>query len=156
MRIKITTIILIVIALCLITSCTKPKNKMEVYSFSGEDENITISNGLVIVTDDLEKFIGGNLSFKDEEPSGVKGYLKRFFFYKDGAEVTIFNGSTTMKGTTKGLHISSDLGSISSKDLFYDNDLELIKGSLNFSISGNLMNGEDFEYNLVLAVKKVY
>ncbi|WMM26785.1 hypothetical protein RBU61_08910 [Tissierella sp. MB52-C2] len=156
MRIKFTTIILIVIALCFITSCTKRQDKMEVYSFSGENENITISNGLIIVTDGSEKFIGGDLSFKVEEPSDVKSYFKKFFFYKDGVEITILNGSTTTEGATKGLHISSDLGSISSKDLFYDNDLELIKGSLNFSISGNLMNGEDFEYNLVLVVKKVY
>ncbi len=66
------------------------------------------------------------------------------------------NNSTRVQGIAKGLNISSELGSISSEDLFFANDLELIKGSLNFSISGNLVDGEDFEYDLSLVVKKVY
>lgn len=156
MKKRIITITLIVIVLCFITSCTKPKNKIEIYSFSGEDENITIDNGLIIVTDDLEKFIGGDLSFKSEEPSGVKDYFDKFSFYKDGNEDTILSNATKTEGTIEGLQVSSELGSISGEDLFYGNDLELIKNSLNFSLSGKLINGERFEYNLVLVVKKVY
>lgn len=156
MKKRFVAIALIIILLFIITSCTKPENQTEVYSFSGENENIVINNGLIIVTDDLEKFVGGDISFKGEEPSNVKDYFVRFYFYKDGNEETIMNNATTSQGITKGLNISSDLGSISSKDLFFANDLELIVGSLKFSISGNLIDGEDFEYDLSLIVKKVY
>lgn len=156
MKKRFVAIALIIILLFIITSCTKPENQTEVYSFSGENENIVINNGLIIVTDDLEKFVGGDISFKGEEPSNVKDYFVRFYFYKDGNEETIMNNATTSQGITKGLNISSDLGSISSKDLFFANDLELIIGSLNFSIGGNLIDGEDFEYDLSLIVKKVY
>lgn len=156
MRKRFAAIALIVILLFIITSCTKPEDQTEVYSFSGENENISINNGLIIVTKDLEKFIGGDLSFKGEEPLDVKGYFERFFFYKDGNEETILNNATTTEGATEGLHISSELGSISSENLFYNNDLELIKGSLNFLINGELINGESFEYDLTLVVKKVY
>ena len=34
----------------------------------------------------MEKFTGGDLSFKGEEPSDVKDYFEKFFFYKDGNE----------------------------------------------------------------------
>nr|WP_312576954.1 hypothetical protein [Sedimentibacter sp.] len=156
MKKRIISITLIVIVLCFITSCTTQKNKIEIYSFSGEDENIKINNGLIIVTDDLEKFIGGDLSFKGEEPSNVKDYFEKFSFYKDGNEDTIMSNATKTEGTTEGLQISSELGSISGEDLFYGDDLELIKNSLNFSLSGKLMNGEGFEYNLVLVIKKAY
>ena len=156
MKKRFVAIALIIILLFIITSCTKPENQTEVYSFSGENENIVINNGLIIVTDDLEKFVGGDISFKGEEPSNVKDYFVRFYLYKDGNEETIMNNATTSQGITKGLNISSDLGSISSKDLFFANDLELIVGSLKFSISGNLIDGEDFEYDLSLIVKKVY
>ena len=156
MKKRFVAIALIIILLFIITSCTKPENQTEVYSFSGENENIVINNGLIIVTDDLEKFIGGDISFKGEEPSNVKDYFDRFYFYKDGNEETIMNNATTSQGITKGLNISSDLGSISSKDLFFANDLELIVGSLKFSISGNLIDGEAFEYVISLIVKKVY
>jgi hypothetical protein len=47
---------------------------------------IAINNGLIIVTDGMEKFTGGDLSFKGEEPSDVKDYFEKFFFYKDGNE----------------------------------------------------------------------
>lgn len=52
------------------------------------------------------------------------------------------------------MHIPPDIGSISSKELFYSNDLDLVKNSLTFSFDGEFMNGENFEYNLVLDVKK--
>lgn len=96
------------------------------------------------------------MTFKGEEPSDVKYSDTKFFFYKDGVENTILNNSQSIEGTTKGTHIQQDMGSISSKDLFYGDDLEQIKKSLIFSVSGILMNGENFEYNLVLNVKKVY
>lgn len=156
MRKKFIVFALIIILLWVFASCTRPENQTEIYSFSGENENITINNGLIIVTDDLEKFIGGDLLFKGEEPLDVKDYFEKFFFYKDGNEETIFNNATTTEGASVGLHISSELGSISSENLFYNNDLELIKESLNFLISGKLMNGEGFEYDLTLVVKKVY
>lgn len=149
-------IALIAIWLSIITFCTKPENQIEVYSFSGENENIAINNGLIIVTDDLEKFIGGDLSFHGEEPSDVKEYFDRFYYYKGSNEETIMSNSARIQGVVKGLNISSELGSISSKDLFFANDMELIKGSLKFSISGNLIDGKDFEYDLSLFVKKVY
>ena len=57
MKKGIISITLITAILFIITSCASPKNKIEIYSFNGEDENIIINNGLIIVTDDLEKFI---------------------------------------------------------------------------------------------------
>ncbi|MFZ7101652.1 MAG: hypothetical protein ACOWWO_03205 [Peptococcaceae bacterium] len=156
MRRKLAIIVLFVIVVFLTTSCTKQQEEIEIYSFSGENNTITINNGLIIVTDDLEKFIGGDLTFKGEEPSDVKYSFTKFYFYKDGVETTILSNSESIEGTTKGTYISPDMGSISSKNLFYGNDLEQIKKSLNFSVSGIFMNGKNFEYNLVLDVKKAY
>ncbi len=138
MRKKLITITLMVIILYLITSCTKPKSKIEVYSFNGEDENIAINKGLIIITDDLEKFIGGDLLFKNEEQSYIKDYFMKFFYYKDGNEEVILNDTSTVKDAVKGVHITSELGSVSSKKLFYD-DLDLIKKSLSFSLSGKVV-----------------
>lgn len=60
MREKFIAIILIVILLLLFAACTRKVSQTEIYSFSGENENIEINNGLIIVTNDSEKFIGGN------------------------------------------------------------------------------------------------
>ncbi|MGI6066614.1 MAG: hypothetical protein ACOYI2_08995 [Bacillota bacterium] len=156
MKMKFIPITLLIISLFLITSCTKQQKEIEIYSFSGENDAVIVYNGLIIITDDIEKFIGGELAFKGEEPLDVKHCITKFFFYKDEVETTILSNSESIEGTTKGTRISPDMGSISSEDLFYGNDLESIKNSLNFSLNGNLMNGKNFEHNVVLDVKRAY
>ena len=143
-------------SLFLMTACTKSEQAVEVYSFSGENDEIRINNGLIIVTEDLERFIGGDLSFKGEEPSDVKAYAEKFFFEKEGIEEGGLTNSSTIEGKTEGTEIDSELGAISSEDLFYGDDLEWIKESLKFSLTGKFMNGEKFDYKLDLLVEKAY
>jgi len=155
-RKKTLSIALLITVLCFTTSCSKQQNEVDIYSFKGESDAVMINNGLITTTDDLEKFIGGDLTFKVEQPSNIKNYVTKFFFYREGVATTVLSISGNVEGTTKGLRISQDMGSISSKDLFYDNDLEQVKKSLNFLLSGTLINGEKFEYSVVLDVEKVY
>lgn len=153
---RLISIVLVTIALFFVTSCTQPTKEMEVYSFSGENEEIIINNGMIILADDGEKFVGGDLSFKGDEPTNVKEYLGKYLFEKDGQEDAILSHAGTIERDSLGIEISSELGEISSEDLFYESDLELIKESLKFSLSGKLLNGEKFEYQLDLNVNKVY
>lgn len=147
---------LIVIMLIFTVSCSNQSNKIEVYSFSGENDYITVNNGMIIVTGDTEKLIGGDLLFKAEKPTDVKDYNEKFFFYEGKEENIILNNSSTTEGTTEGQNLPVELGLISSEDLFHGNNLDLIKKSLNFSLSGKFINGKKFEYNLVLDVKQAY
>lgn len=156
MKKRFLTVALIITTLFLMTACTKSEKAVEVYSISGENDELRIDNELIIVTKDLEKFIGGNLSFKDEEVPKVKEYAQKFFFEKEGIEEGILTNTSTIEGKTEGIEISSELGEISSEDLFYGNDLELIEGTLKFSLTGKLMNGEKFDYKLDLSVEKAY
>ncbi len=156
MRIRFLTITLFIMVLSLTASCSKEQIETRIYSFCGETDVITINNGLIISTDGLEKFIGGDLTFKGEEPLDVKSCVTKFFYYKDGVEDTILSNSESVEGSTKGSIISTDMGSISSENLFYSNNLEQVIKSLNLSITGFFMNGEKFEYNVVLDVEKAY
>lgn len=150
-------VVFIGIVLCLITACAKPESKIEVYTVSGENDEIAINNGLLIVTDASEKFIGGELSFKNEELVDVKEYVETFFFYnEDGYETVILRNSSTITGAPNGQSINTDTGSISSEELFYGSDLDLAKQSLNFSLSGTLTNSESFDYELHLDVQQAY
>lgn len=156
MKSKFIIIALAVMALCLVTSCTSQQKKTEVYSFSGGNDFIEINNGVIVITDELEKFIGGDLSFKGEELSGVRQSVIKFYFYKDGIENIMFNNTVINEGASEGGHISPDTGSTSSKTLFNTEDWNLIKSSLNFSLAGTFMSGESFEYNIALELKEVY
>ncbi len=151
-------VVFIGIVLCLITACAKSESKIEVYTVSGENDELAINNGLLIVTDESEKFIGGELSFKNEELVDVKEYVETFFFYNEkGDETVILRNSATITGAPNGQSINTDTGSISSEELFYGSgDLDSAKQSLNFSLSGKLIDGENFEYKLPLDVQQAY
>lgn len=151
---------IIILLLFFISSYEKTKNenirnKLQIYSFSGENKDIIINNGLVVITDDIAKFIGGDLSFKDKEFLDVKDYFLKFFFYKNKNEDIILDNGGTMQSKNKGLLVPGRLGEISSKNLFTENDLKSIEQSLMFSLNGTLMNGKVFEYYIKLDVKKV-
>ena len=156
MKKKLLTIGFMVIILSFITACMKSQDKIKIYSFTGENEDIIINNGLIIITDSSEKFIGGNLSFKDDVISNIRYYDKKFFFYKDDIKVDILNNYKVVEENIKDVTVSSDLGSISSKDLSLDTNLESVKGTLNFLIEGDFINGKKFKHELPLTVKKAY
>lgn len=144
----------------ILTSCGS-KKKIEVYSLSGENDFIKVCNGLIIIADDIEEFIGGELFLKDEQIKDVSTYKKEFYYYEDGDKATIrsfiFKLITDADDErTIGEEIGKDLGSNSSKNLFKYADLQAIIDTLHFNLSGNFINGEYFEYNIDIDVKQVY
>lgn len=119
--------------------------RISIYSFSGENDYITINNGVLIITPDLEKFIGGDLTFKNELFS-VQYMAERFYYFKDGEEIIIRENINSIKSSDEGMNIvKKDTGFNSSNKLFYGNDLDQIRQSLNFFVYGKFINGETFE-----------
>ncbi len=153
--IRASTLMAMVVSLFVFTSCLNQQKDIQVYSFSGENDTFAVNNGVIIVTDDLEKFVGGDLSFRNTLPD-VKNSAVRYYFFKDGVETTLQENSDINNNLSNGTAIQKDTGSISSEDLFYGNDLELIIKSLNFSLKGTFLTGEKFEYSIPLEVKRIY
>lgn len=156
MKNKAMLILITIFTLCFMIACTDKKSSTQVYSISGENDEIIISNGLIIITDKEEKFIGGDIRFKSGELDHVVYSNTKFYFYKDGSETEIQSNFMRIEGSDEGTNIQPDLGTTSSSELFYGNDLESIKESLNFSLTGNLISGDSFEYKMELEVKQVY
>lgn len=156
MKKRLSFFIVFLISFSFLIACTKEKDEVEVYSFSGANEEIAINNGLIIVTKEMEKFVGGDLSFQGEELSDVKDYSMQFYFYDENGESGVLTQASTAEGADVGQVIPEELGEISSEDLFYGEDLARIKESLSFSLKGKLIDGDAFEYELQLKVKKVY
>ena len=143
-------IIFLVVLLSLMTACNKPASEAEAFSFSGENEEIKISNGSIMVTDEADEFIGGDLSFNNEEMTDVKEYESIFFYEKDGEQIEIITDASIVEGE----EVSPELIKISGKNLFDHKDLDLVKKSLSYSLSGKLMTGEDFNYLIPLDVEE--
>ena len=71
------------------TSCkNSEKDQTTVYSFSGKNESVSISNGTVVLTDYEEVFYGGNLNFV--QPENISSYRATFYIMTDGQQETVF------------------------------------------------------------------
>lgn len=156
MKTKLIICIYLIVAVSITTSCSRNEKEIEVYSFSGENEFIMINNGLIIVTDESEELIGGELRFKEDAPSNVNSATTKFFFYNDSVETTVLSNSENIQGKSESMYITPDLGSINSEELFHGDDLELIKKTLSFSLKAELNDGEKIDYTVGLDVKRVY
>ncbi len=147
--------LVVAVAVCFFMVWAKPQKNTAVYTFSGASDAIAINNGLIIVTDDMDKFVGGDLTFKEGEMANIKESAVRFYFFKDGVETTIQENRDSIVGSAVGTKIQKDTGSSSAKDLFYGDDLDLIVKSLHFQLRGTFISGEKFEYDCGLDVKQV-
>lgn len=145
----------LIISLSVFTSCSNKEDIAVVYSFRGESDVITINNGIIISTGDMEKFVGGVIDFKGAALAGVKEYNTRFYYHKDNEEITIQSNYDSIQGSDEGMCVQPDLGSSSSKELFYGDNLDFIE-SLEFSITGVYVNEEKFEYRIPVNVTKIY
>ena len=162
---KKTIAVCIIVLICLVsfTGCGQSNSKYngnidKVYSLSGGNDFIEVNNGMLIKTDKSQMFYGGDLTFKGDEPSDMKIYTTKYYFYLDGFENS-FNLSTAgVEGSDKGIGISTDLSTTIADLMFSDQVWDIVTeaGALHFSFNGTFMNGENFDYSIVINVKEVF
>ena len=64
-----------------------------VYSFHGENERFSLSNGVIVLSPDREIFYGGNLEEKDTEMPPITAYDVTFYSIQNGERRTWSSGS---------------------------------------------------------------
>ena len=134
---------------------TGSQDEFRVFVISGENNLIEISDGIIILTPGLEQFVGGELSFKGDELSGIKDFSTEFYFYLDGDKTVINSSSASIEGSEEGMIVNSNMGSTYSETLFSPEVWDTIFESLHFALSGTFINGETFEYNITLNVTEI-
>jgi len=133
----------------------EPRSIVEMYTFNGGNSYIEINDGRIILANGHEQFIGGNLVMKGAEPAKVEFYTTQYYFLLDGVKYTFNSDTVIMAGSHEGIDIDASMGSIRADELFDAHTWDIIKNSLQFSLSGRLVTGEDFEYNIDLEVTRV-
>ena len=75
-----------------LTGCDNAKtNQLLVYSFSGENENFSIENGTIVLSDSENIFYGGNLKVvQSEYTKDIESYRAAFYTLTDGEQETIY------------------------------------------------------------------
>ena len=142
------------VCLLVLTGCNNAK-QVSTYSFHGEHEAFTISNGSIVLSDEEEIFHGGE--FKTTQ-SGLfdemASYSTAFYTLING-EQEIIHSNTVIDQTDGSVAISweeDDLGSISGEHLLsstYKN-IDELKENLWFELKITDLNGEEKVYQIQL------
>lgn len=146
--------ILLITVLCvgLLSACgtTPAEEPVVVYTFSGENELFSISNGVVVLTPTQEIFYGGNL---DGELSDVVAYTTTFYIQSGSDNIILLSNSVTdMTGGTRG--IAGETGKISG-DILKEAEADNLQNKLYFELKTTNLNDEKNTYQLQLAVTEV-
>lgn len=76
--------IFIAVFLMILSGCGKEEAKpLKVYSFSGENDQIAVSNGVIILSDTEETFSGGQLKTTGAEFIDITSYFTNFILFQE-------------------------------------------------------------------------
>ena len=152
MKIIVRVLLITVLYTCLFSSCgMKPAEEpLVVYSFSGENEMFSISNGVIVLNEGKEIFYGGNL---DGELSDIIAYSMTFYIQSGSDDIVLLSNSVTdMTGGTIG--IAGETGKISGDILIGAEEADL-QNNLYFELKTTNLDGEENTYQLQLTVTEV-
>lgn len=136
------------------------KQEFKVYSFQGEDTNIRISDGLVIISSNKQIVNGGNIQFIGNKQEKIKSYSKTIYLDKKVNKEIILSNAVSHAGGTNGMTFTDEfllnkcVGEISSDRLFNEADINNIKDSLYFSLNYSTVDGKTENFTIKLNVKE--
>ena len=147
------------LACILLSACSgAQQGETAVFSFSGENEQFAIFNGVVILADEREVFDGGDLKVVcEEEFSNIAFYSGTFYTMKNGERRTILSNSVADM-TGGALNINGDLGRISGESCISGGkieNMEEFKNNLWFELNTTDRNGNKNTYQLELVLTEI-
>ena len=156
--IKSKVLVFMAILMLTLVGCEKAgQEQPTVYSFSGENEQLSISNGIIILNGTEEIFAGGDLKVTGDFFNDITSYSTTFYIMAgDEKNVILSNGMVDMTGDT--VNISGDLGQISGdsaiRRIKIDGTSDL-KNILYFELTTKDMDGNENVYQLELSLTEI-
>jgi len=124
------------------------KQEFKVYSFQGENTDIRITDGLIIMSPNKHIVSGGNIQYIGSKEEQIESYSESIYLDKEGDQDVVLLKTVSMDMDTKGTSLSDELllnksiGEISSQQLFNEEQLGLIKNNLYFSLRYSTVDGK--------------
>lgn len=144
-----------------LAGCEKaePNRPLAVYSFHGENEQLTIHNGVIVISDGKDVFYGGDLEAKEDFPSEITSYTTKFYFLSDNKENTILSHSVVDQ-TGNQISIGGDLGTISGDGAILgvevdEKELADLQNNLIFELIATDQSGNQNVYQVQMSVSEV-
>lgn len=157
---KILTALLTIVFVCtLVTGCSaflesEQAQSLAVYSFSGENEYFTLSNGVIALTPAEETFYGGNLDVNQEEFNDITAYTMTFYIMSNNEkDVLLSNSVADMTGKT--VKLSGETGKRSGGGIIIREQMDALQNQLYFELETTNLDGKKSNYSLQLTLTKV-
>ncbi len=156
--IKIKAFALMAILMLTLAGCGEAdQEQLTVYSFSGENEQFTISNGVIVLTDTEEIFTGGDLKITDNLLTNIASCSTTFYIMSsNGKKVILFNRVEDLTGGT--VNVSSDLGQVSGDGILSGtkiDDTSDLENNLYFELTAVDTAGEKNVYQLQMSLTEL-
>lgn len=150
--------IFIAVFLMIVSGCGKEEAKpLKVYSFSGENDQIAVSNGVIILSDTEEIFSGGQLKTTGAEFVDITFYFTKFYIISGIEKETIFSVGFEDQ-TGNAVQVSEELGKISGEGAFSRiklDDAGNWKNNLYFELVTRNKEGKERVYQLQMHLSEV-
>ena len=123
------------------------KQIFKVYSFEGEGTDIKISDGLVIISPNKHTVNGGKIQYKGNSQEKLQSYSKTIYLDKQVAKDIVLSNYVSFAVDTQitipgEFLLNKGVGEISSEKLFSEDDINIIKGNLYFSLDYETVDGQ--------------
>lgn len=139
---------------CVVSSESHREPALAVYSFSGENDVISVSNGVLVTSAAEQICYGGDLSIKQDVFDDITAYSTTICVYSDdgSADVLLSNGVADKTGGTIG--VSGEIGKVSGA-IFQADEIGRLIDNLWFELRTTDINGEENTYQIQLDVTAI-
>lgn len=146
----------------LLTGCTRVSyggqgQSLAVWSFHGENDDIAVENGVIVISPDTETLYGGNLTVKTDafEFDEVTAYTVRIKL-DTGEEwrPLLVNTVSTADAAGTSIGVSDFIGQTTG-DVFAGTDAEFFPGGLRFELDVADLSGALHTYQVPLQVTQI-
>lgn len=142
---------------------TKIDNQnFKVYSFYGENKDIRISNGIIIISPNKQIVSGGEIQYIGSKNENIQSYSKKIYLNEQGnKENIVISDSVSFPNDNKRISFSDEfllnksVGEVSSDKLFSADNLNIIKDNFYFSLDYSKVNGEAGNFTIKLNMNEI-
>ena len=142
----------VLLAGCNTSSESNEEQSLKVYSFSGENEYISVSNGVIILDGKDEICYGGDLKVMSNDFADVTTYLTTI--YINGSEKIILLSNSVDDQTGGTIDVSGNIGKISG-DILRDSDADKLTDNLWLELKTTNLSGEENIYQVQLETTEI-
>lgn len=155
---KITAVILLLLACtvfftgCASASASTQEPSVRVYSFSGENEQLSLSNGVLVLGAEEEICYGGDLKAAPEAFAGITAYTASIYIDGKERQILLSNSAEDASGGT--VDPAGQVGKISG-DVLRDGAVDQLAEDLWFELKTTNLQGEENTCQIQLKVVEI-